>query len=249
MNLNAREKLILVVVLVIVIWIAGIVVFIKPAIDDVKAAQNTLNNKKIELAEKQERIKQDENLKEDIRKAYDKAVETGKIVYPRMVQYEAGTEIQHLLDIDGDDKNGQELKNDNLEISPMLSSDLKKYIYTPEIVNATLDNIVGQMDPATTEEVAVAPPSVLTAYEFATHFEASKEDTQTFMENVLNNEQKSMVITSFTVKDVGDNEEKTEWECNMTLTMYMIPTLKDPDIVNAQIENGEPVNAIADVTE
>jgi hypothetical protein len=249
MNLNAREKLILVVVLVVIIWIAGVVTFIKPAIDDVKAAQNTLDQKKIELAEKQERIRQDENLKEDIRKAYDKAVETGKVFYPKMVQHDAATEMQDLFDVDGNKDNGQELKNDNLQISSMGTANLVKYIYTPTEAEGKFEKILKKMDAAEETTKTKPTPSSLTAYSFETHFIATKEDTQTFMENILNNEHKSMVITEFTIDDIGDNEDKTEWECNMKLVMYMIPTLKDPDIVNAQIENGETVNAISDVTE
>jgi hypothetical protein len=249
MNLNAREKLILVVVLVVVLWIAGIITFIKPSIDDMKSAQNTLDKKKIELAEKQERIRQDENLKEDIRNAYNKVIETGEVFYPKMVQHDAGTVMQDLLDIDGDDKNGQELKNDNMSISTMNKANLTKYVYTPTEVQATLEKIAGQMDPE--QEVKKAKPNVssLTAYNFSTHFIATKEDCQTFMENLINNEHKSMVINSFSVSDVGDNDEKAEWNCSMELTMFMIPTLKDPDIVNAQIESGVTVNALSDISE
>lgn len=249
MNLNAREKLILVVVLVVVLWIAGIVTFIKPSIDDMKSAQETLDKKKIELAEKQERIRQDENLKQDIRDAYNKVIETGEIFYPKMVQHDAGTVMQDLLDVDGDDKNGQEIKNDNLSISPMSKASLTKYVYTPTEVEATLEKIAGQMDPGGETKKVKPNKSSLTAYNFATHFTATKADCQTFMENLINNEHKSMVINSFSVSQVGDNDEKTEWDCSMSLTMYMIPTLKDPDIVNAQIESGVTVNALSDVAE
>jgi hypothetical protein len=69
------------------------------------------------------------------------------------------------------------------------------------------------------------------------------------MENLLSNDQKSMVIDSFSVDDVGNNEDNTEWESTVSVTMYMIPQLKDPDIVNAQIENGGSVNAVSDIAE
>jgi hypothetical protein len=249
MNMNAREKLLLVVVLVFVIWIGGVVVFIKPSIDNVKAAQNTLDQKKIELEEKKAQIEKDKDLKERIRAAYDQAVETGKVFYPRMVQHDAATEMQNEFNVDHDAGGSQELDNDNLQISKISAGTLSKYIYTPEVVNTTLDNIVAQVDVGTGEFATTPSTTSMTSYQFTTHFIASKEDSITFMENLLNNERKSMVIDTFNVGDVGKNDDGSEWECNVTITMYMIPQLKDPDIVNAAIENGDSVNAVSDIAE
>jgi hypothetical protein len=247
--MNAREKLVLVVVLVIVIWIGGIVVFIKPSIDNVKAAQNTLEQKNIELEEKRALIEADRDLKDRIRKAYEKAVESGKVFYPRMVQHDAATVMQNEFNIDHDEGKKQELANDSLSVSQISAGALSKYIYTPTIVNTTLDNIIAQIDTGSSEYATVPSTTSLTSYTFSTHFVATKEDTITFMENLLNNNQKSMVINTFSVGDVGKNEDKTEWDCNVNISMFMIPQLKDPDIVNAAIENGDSVNAVSDIAE
>lgn len=245
MNLNAREKLVLVFVLVVVIWIAGIIAFIKPAIDDVKSAQSVLDDKKVELAEKLQRIEDDKNLEQDIRVAYDKAVESGKIFYPRMVQHDAATEMQRLLDIDGDEK--QDIHNDMMSVTPMTTGGLSRYIFYPTNVKTKIDYIVAQMDVPSTEEATVPSEISLTSYTFSTHFKAAKEDIQTFMENLLENEKKTMIITSFSVTDVGKNDEKTEWDCSMNLSMYMIPQLRDPDIVNQEIKDGKPINAVSEI--
>ncbi|MBR1724591.1 MAG: hypothetical protein IJ723_06195, partial [Ruminococcus sp.] len=71
MNLNSRDKLILIAVLVIAIWIGGILAFIKPAIDDVRTASQTLDSKEIELADLKKQIKEDENLPQQCQDAYD----------------------------------------------------------------------------------------------------------------------------------------------------------------------------------
>jgi hypothetical protein len=245
MNLNAREKLVLVFVLVVVIWIAGVIAFIKPAIDDVKSAQSTLDDKKVELAEKLQRIEDDKNLEQDIRVAYDKAVESGKIFYPRMVQHDAATEMQKLLDIDGDEK--QDLHNDMMSVTAMTTGGLSRYIFYPTNVKTKIDYIVAQMDVPTTEKATVPSVTTLTSYTFSTHFTATKEDVQTFMENLLTNEKKTMVINTFSVANVGKNDEKTEWDCNMSLSMFMIPQLRDPNIVNQEIKEGKPINAVAEI--
>lgn len=242
MNLNAREKLVLVFVLVVVIWIVGIITFIKPSIDDLKNAQSILDDKKVELAEKQQRIEDDKNLEQDIRVAYDKAIESGKIFYPRMVQYDAATEMQDLLNVDDDED--QELDNDSMSISVMVPGNLSRYIYTPTVLKTKMDEIVAQMDIPSNVPATVPSSTSLTSYTFGTHFEATKEDVQTFMENLLTNDKKSMVIQSFSVTDVGDNEDNTKWDCTMSLSMYMIPQLRDPDIVNQEIKDGKPIVAV-----
>lgn len=242
MNLNAREKLVLVFVLVVIIWIVGIITFIKPSIDDLKNAQSVRDDKKVELAEKLQRVEDDKNLEQDIRVAYDKAVESGKIFYPRMVQYDAATEMQNLLNVDED--KDQELKNDTMSISTMVPGTLNRYIYNHTEIMTKIDNIVATMDVPTNVPATVPSATSFTSYSFNTHFEATKEDVQTFMENLLNNEHKSMVINSFAVSDVGDNKENTKWDCTMSLSMYMIPQLRDPDIVNQEIKDGKPINAV-----
>lgn len=248
MNLNSRDKLILVVVLVVVIWIAGVVSFIKPAIEDVKAAQNTLDSKEVELAEKQQQIEEDKDLPERIDAAYKKANETGKVFYIKMDhQHDAATEMQSRLDVDGDSSNGQEITNFNLSVSQYSAVNLNRYIYNPSTVSTTLDTIMAPMEEVSTESIQAGDAPILSAYTFSLNFTATKADLIQFLENLQNSEHKSLVVQSLSIGSVGDNEDDTEWTGSMSLTLYMIPQLKDPEEVRAKIESGDLVVEVGDI--
>lgn len=250
MNLNSRDKLILVVVLVVVIWVAGIITFIKPAIDDVKTAQNTLNSKEVELAEKKQLIEEDKDLPERIKKAFDTANETAEIFYPKMThQHDAATEVQNQLDVDHDEGNGQEITNYNLDISALVSANLDKYVYTPESVETTLDTIVASMNATEAVDQAAADYPILSAYNFSLNFTAKKSDLIQFLENIQNNPHKSLVVSGLKINSVLENEDDTEWAGEMEMILYMVPRLKDPEEVNKTIDNGGEVNAVTDIAQ
>lgn len=250
MNLNSRDKLILVVVLVIVIWVAGIVRFIKPGIDDVKTAQNTLDTKEVELAEKKQQIEEDKDLPERIRKAFDTANQTAEIFYPKMThQHDAATEMQNQLDVDHDEGNGQEILNSNLDISALTKATLDKYVYKASTVESTLDTIVASMNKTETQDQQAAEYPILSAYTFDLNFTAKKSDLLQFFENILNNPHKSLVVSGLKIVSVEENEDDTEWAGQMSVTLYMVPQLKDPDEVNKTIDDGGEVNAVTDIAQ
>ena len=250
MNLNSRDKLILVVVLVVVIWVAGIVSFIKPAIDDVKTAQNTLDTKEVELAEKKQIIEDDKDLPERIRKAFETANETAEIFYPKMThQHDAATEMQEQLDVDHDKDNGQEITNYNLDISALSSATLEKYVFASEEVQSTLDTIVASMDKTEAAAAEQKDYPILSAYTFSLNYSAKKSDLLQFLENIRSNPHKSLVVSSLKVVSVQENEDDTEWAGDMKVTLYMVPRLKDPDEVNKTIDDGGEVNAVTDIAQ
>jgi len=250
MNLNSRDKLILVVVLVVVLWVAGIVSFIKPAIDDVKSAQNTLDAKEVELAEKKQQIEDDKDLPNQIREAYNKANETSEVFYPKMThQHDAATEMQNQLDVDGNKDNGQEITNYNLDISALSNAKLNKYVYSAKEVESTFDTIVASMDEKVAEEKDKNDFPILSGYTFSLNFTAKKKDLLTFLDNLKDNPHKSLVVQSLTITDIGENEDETEWSGSMRLTLYMVPQLRDPDEVNKTIDDGGEVNAVDDIAE
>ena len=250
MNLNSRDKLILVVVLVIVLWVAGIVTFIKPAIDDVKSAQNTLDEKEVELAEKKQQIEEDKDLPERIDAAYKEANETAEIFYPKMThQHDAATEMQNQLDIDSNKDNGQEITNYNLEISALSNANLNKYVYTAQEVSSTFDTIVASMDEAVEQAQANTDFPILSGYSFSMNFTATKKDLLTFLDNLQSNPHKSLVVNSLAITSVLDNKDEDEWSGSMELMLYMVPRLKDPAIVNQSIDDGAEVNAVDDIAE
>lgn len=233
MKMTARDQLVLVVVLIIAVWILGVIYLIKPAINDAKNAQNTLDEKQTELLSKQKLIEEDKNLEQDIADAYNKATETSKTFYPRSIQHVAATEVQSTFDVNKDDE--QDIKNTNLNISSMGSTILKKYIYNENAVTTTLDDIAARVDGD--GDIAIAPIQNidLTAYAFSLNFTAKKEDIIKFMENLLAKDiNKSLVITDLDIPDIMENEDDSEWTGTMGLAYYMVPELPTPEEVDSR---------------
>ena len=54
MKLNYRDKMILIVVFVILVLVAGFILFVKPAIDDCSQASDDLEAAKVQLSELEE---------------------------------------------------------------------------------------------------------------------------------------------------------------------------------------------------
>lgn len=252
MKLNARDQLLLVIVLVACLWLAGIMYLIIPAKDKLKADKATLEEKITERDSKKAQVEKDKTLREDIQAAYDKAVETSSIFYPRMIQNAAATEMQSKFNVDGDEDE-QEIKNTNLSVSEISSANLTQYVYGADAVNATLDELIQQVDG--TEEGVVVSKRVfaLTCYTFSYDFSATKEDCIKFMENLLSNDHKSLVLDSFEIASVGDNEDDTEWSGSMSLTLYMVPNLPTPEEVDARgkaaLTDAEASNETVDAVE
>ncbi len=232
MKLNAREQLVLVVVLVILIWVGGIVAFIKPSIDAVRNASQLLSDKEMELAGKQQIIKDDENLPQEVDEAYAKATETASVFYPRMIQHKAASEVQDQLD-------QVEIQNMNLTVSTILAANIDRYVYNPNPVNTSLDTIVSRVNEEEAQGEIVSNSIDMTAYTFSFNFTAKKKDLMQFFSNVQTNSHRSLVVQTFSVANVDDNKDDTEWSGTMNLQLYMAPELPKPEDVDAKKANSE----------
>lgn len=57
MKLNYRDRIVLTAVIVILVWVAGVMLFIKPAIENLQDSQAALDDAKVTLSELKERNK------------------------------------------------------------------------------------------------------------------------------------------------------------------------------------------------
>ncbi len=228
MNMNSRDRLILIVVLVVIIWVAGVMLFIKPAFSDVQTAGQTLDAKEIELADLEKQIKEDEDLPQQAADAYDKLNKTVEIFYPVQAQHEAMITVQKLLDVDTKTSE-QDIQNLDMTISTADSVDLSRYIYSPEIVSDAFDQIIS--DNAADADVEIASLE-LSAYAMSFNFTATKANLMTFFDNLQNQAPRSLVIDTVEVGSVGENDEKTEWTGEITMRFIMVPTFPSPEDVD-----------------
>ena len=65
MKLNYRDKMILIVVFVLLIIVAGFMLFIKPAIDECSQASSDLESAKVQLSELEDQVDKDKKLQYD----------------------------------------------------------------------------------------------------------------------------------------------------------------------------------------
>lgn len=139
MKLNYRDKIILTIAIVALVWIAGVMFGIKPGIENYKQAQAELDDAKAQLATLEERIKEDEDLDERIAQAYKDTTEVTNTFYSYQQTQEATQKIDDLLAI-------EEIVNDNMLISAYQSYPLKRYIYKDETVVTELDVTVSDYE-------------------------------------------------------------------------------------------------------
>ncbi len=243
MKLNQRDKMLLITILVILIWVVGVMMFIKPAVESVSAASDELDSKEMELSTLQAQIKEDENLPQEVDDAYDAATELASVFYDKMLQHAAATEIQSLLDLDGDSSE-QEIQNLDLSVSTMSSFTLTRYVYTAEENVTALDQIVADATDATADTATetVDTSAEVSNYTFEFTYEATKADLMEFISNLQTNTHRSLIITDLSISNVAENEDDTVFSGSMSLNLLMVPELEDPQEVDSDTEV-EEVNA------
>jgi hypothetical protein len=214
--------------------------FIKPAIQSVSEASNTLDSKEIELAELNAQIDEDKNLPQETQDAYDTAKETADVFYDKMPQYDAMHIVQQMLEdkTDDDSQAGSDaITNLNLYITEMTVGTLEKYTYNPDVSSTQIDNIIAgnlSTDETSTDATIDVTSVDVSTYGMSFEFECTKKSLLKFITNLQTNSQKSLVITALEIDDVGDNEESTEIAGEMSLQFMMIPDIMTPEEAQEQ---------------
>ena len=223
MKLNYRDRIVLTAVIVILVWVAGVMLFIKPAIENLQASQAALDDAKVTLSELKERNKKDENLPERIKAAYEEVTKMTETFYSIQENQVASQKIDDLLD-------ENEIKNLDLTISQ----------YTP-------DAEAGE------KGEAVAAPVVIGSYGVTLSYKGKIDDVEKFCDKMQESaKEKTMVVKSIDYKFVAETDDEgkplteevddgkkkvkktkiseTDVEGTMTLTMMVIKKLPEPNV-------------------
>ena len=110
MKLNYRDKMILIVVFVILVLVAGFMLFVKPAIDDCSQASDDLEAAKVQLSELEDQIDKDKNLGAEIMELYKSTSQVSANFYDYQTSYRATDKLRELFD-------AKEVKIDNTSMS------------------------------------------------------------------------------------------------------------------------------------
>ena len=88
MKLSYRDKVILIVLLVILVWVIGVMFFIKPKFEELDDANKEFDNQVLVLENKKNEIKADEGLEDRVREAYNEVTNITKNFYDKMTTEE-----------------------------------------------------------------------------------------------------------------------------------------------------------------
>ena len=233
MKLNYRDKMILIVVFVLLIIVAGFMLFVKPAIDECSQASSDLESAKVQLSELEDQVDKDKNLAAEIQTLYTSTSQVAANFYDYQVAYKATDKVRELFNVDA-----VKIKNSNMTISSYGSTVLSPFAYESTATATDFDTKVDEYNNASTADSSAADanadenaadtnaaaPQTIGYYSLNIQFKSSLSGFKNFADNLTTNNEKSMVIENVSIENVNESEISG----SMTLNMYVLKKLADP---------------------
>lgn len=233
MKLNYRDKMILIVVFVLLIIVAGFMLFIKPAIDECSQASSDLESAKVQLSELEDQVDKDKNLAAEIQTLYTSTSQVAANFYDYQVAYKATDKVRELFNVDD-----VKIKNSNMTISSYGSTVLSPFAYESTATATDFDTKVDEYNNASTTDSSAADANTdenaantnetaaqtIGYYSLNIQFKSSLSSFKNFADNLTTNNEKSMVIENVNIENVNESEISG----SMTLNMYVLKKLADP---------------------
>lgn len=233
MKLNYRDKMILIVVFVLLIIVAGFMLFIKPAIDECSQASSDLESAKVQLSELEDQVDKDKNLAAEIQTLYTSTSQVAANFYDYQVAYKATDKVRELFNVDD-----VKIKNSNMTISSYGSTVLSPFAYESTATATDFDTKVDEYNNASTTDSSAADANTdenaadtnesaaqtIGFYSLNIQFKSSLSGFKNFADNLTTNNEKSMVIENVNIENVNESEISG----SMTLNMYVLKKLADP---------------------
>ncbi len=224
MKLTYRDKVLLTSLLVVLVWVAGIMLFIKPAFEDMNSASKTYADKNTEYQKKKEQVEKEADLKQKATEAFGEVSKLASNFYDTLSTDEVCEIVDTLLDKDN-------IENDSLTISAYSTVVLDKFGYTSTVVKTDFDETIESANPGSASDSSSAAPAnteVETAatvpnYTVSFGYKCRFEDLKAFLDKLTTNNEKSLVVTNCTITNVNEDEI----EGNMTMNLMMLPRLPD----------------------
>lgn len=238
MKLNYRDKMILIVVFVLLVIVAGFMLFVKPAIDECSQASSDLESAKVQLSELEDQVDKDKNLAAEIQTLYTSTSQVAANFYDYQVAYKATDKVRELFNVDD-----VKIKNSNMTISSYGSTVLSPFAYESTATATDFDTKVDEYNNASTADSSAADANAdanaadtnaadtnaaaaqtIGYYSLNIQFKSSLSGFKNFADNLTTNNEKSMVIENVSIENVNESEISG----SMTLNMYVLKKLADP---------------------
>ena len=229
--------MILIVVFVLLIIVAGFMLFIKPAIDECSQASSDLESAKVQLSELEDQVDKDKNLAAEIQTLYTSTSQVAANFYDYQVAYKATDKVRELFNVDD-----VKIKNSNMTISSYGSTVLSPFAYESTATATDFDTKVDEYNNASTTDSSAADANTdvntdanaadtnetaaqtIGYYSLNIQFKSSLSGFKNFADNLTTNNEKSMVIENVSIENVNESEISG----SMTLNMYVLKKLADP---------------------
>ena len=259
MRLNYRDKVILLILLLVAVWVVGIMFFIKPGIDDINDAKNERESLKATLKERQDKIESQKNLKNEIKESYKKAGKYTECFYDYMLSQDASQLVDDFLDED-------EITNLNMEVSEYSSRALVPYAFVTRRITTSNDqqvldyknaesNVAAEQAASSSADSTASTSSAantatantngttvdqtVACYTMSLKYQGDYDDLKEFCQKLTVNTEKSLVITglemTYANADYDENDENAEkkpYEFEGTITFDMMMIRKLPALSN-----------------
>ena len=216
MKLNYRDRIVLTAVIVMLVWVAGVMLFIKPSIERLQDSQTALDDAKATLSDLKERNKADENLPQRINDAYKEVTKMTESFYTIQETQNVSLKVDELLRKD-------EITNLDISLSPYTSFALNPYMYISNRGQFGMDEEVQNYINETGAEVitpetadaeagekgeAVAAPVQIGSYEISFSYKGKLEDVEKFCDKMQKSAaEKTMVVKLVNYKFAAETDK------------------------------------------
>ena len=243
MKLTQRDKMLLTIVVLIIVWALGIVFFIKPKIDEVSSKNTALKDVQTQLEKAERDVEAAKTIKDDCNVALKAAQDGAKNFFDVPKAYEAERYLANVLA--GSDSGEGRVEITSLSIQGPTAVALS--IYNPaqqESLKVPINDAANISGSGETEEVVInsAMGETLGCYTYTVSFKATRKNLMSFLTNVKATEQgSSLVVTSLSINDntVDKEDETVELEGSMSFTLYFVEKLEGDnvdEIIEKQLE-------------
>lgn len=234
-TLSYRDKIILLVIIVIAIFLVGVFVFIKPTSEKISSNKMELETVKAEQERIENVIAEIPSIEENIKTEYNNAKELSNGFAQHRETYDAEISLQELF-------NTNAVNINSITAEPAAAEDIEFYYYTPNVVTYPLfeaADINGNLAEATSEKLKASTVfsnvevQQVEAYSLTISFNGQKEGINNLL-NGIKDLGENVLVTNLTIDDYTFGEAQTDATLkgtssgSMIVKFYVLEPLAEP---------------------
>lgn len=246
MKLTSRDKMLLIIVFLVIVWALGIVFLIKPKIDDVSSKNSELENVEGQLAKVEREVEAAKTIKEDCNDALKAAQEGAKNFFDVPTAYEAESYLAKVLA--GNTETG-EGKVEITSLSITGPSAVALSLYSPtadDDIKVPINDAANISGAQQDNTIVLTDGETLGCYNYTVNFKAYRDDLMKFLTNIKTTENgNSLIVTALNITD--NTVAETEMiEGSMSFSLYFVKKLEGAnvdEIIEQQLADVESTTA------